>query len=241
MTDGFPIKWRQGEHAVVIGRTGSGKTYLISKLIGLRQFVVFFRTKPDRNKFPDLITTRHAAAMHAMNGQRLLLEPEYKRQAIEGYHMLENAWQHGSWCVVIDELWYAEQQLGLEDYVNRMLTQGRSKDISAVLGVQRPVDISRFALSETKHLFIFQTEGRDLKFSLRDSTTDRIVPAVRSLKQYQFCYYNRESGQLAIGNANSLERVFTSTYRTQAVDTHPAGDHDRSKGTTRARVIGRSG
>jgi len=240
MPDGFPVQWRQGEHCVVIGRTGSGKTYLISKLINLRQFVVFFRTKPDRNKFPNLITVRRAEAMHNLNGQRLMLEPEYKRQAVEGYHALENAWQHGSWCVVIDELWYAEQQLGLEDYVNRMLTQGRSKDISAVLGVQRPVDISRFALSETKHLFIFQTEGRDLKFSLRDSTTDRIVPAVRSLKQYQFVYYNRETGQIAIGNANALERVFTSTYHVGTVDDAPDRAHDPRKGAVKTRVIGRS-
>ncbi len=234
------VTWRQGEHVVIVGRTGSGKTYLINKLIQLRQHIVMFRTKPDKNKFPSLVVTSRADSMHSFNGQRLLLEPDYKRQAIEGYHMLENAWQQGSWCVVIDELWYAEEQLGLTDYVNRMLTQGRSKDISAVLGVQRPVDISRFALSETKHLFIFQTEGRDLKFSLRDSTTDRIVPAVQSLKQYQFVYYNRETGQIAIGDANRLQEVFTSTYRVQPIDAKGSGAQDRRKGSTRTRVIGRA-
>ncbi len=235
-----PVVWRQGEHIGVIGRNGSGKTYLISKLIELRQHVVFFRTKPDTNKFPSLIRVRHAESMLSFNGQRLLLEPEYKRQAIEGYHMLEHAWQQGSWCVVMDEQWYAEHMLALEDYTNRMLTQGRSKDISAILGFQRPVDISRFVMSEVKHLFIFQTEGRDLKFSLRDSTTDKIVPAVRSLQKYQFVYYNRETGQIAIGNANALGQVFTSTYRPQAVDARGGRADDRSKGTARARVIGRS-
>jgi hypothetical protein len=228
-----PILWKQGEHVVVIGRTGSGKTYLISKLIQLRQYVVFFRTKPDKNKFPDLFHTRTADAMRHFNGMRLLLEPDYKRQAVEGYRMLDNAWQDGSWCVVIDELWYAEEQLGLRDYVNRMLTQGRSKDISAVLGVQRPVDISRFALSETKHLFIFQTEGRDLKFTLRDSTTDRIVPAVQSLQRYEFIYYNRETGQIAKGNANRLGQVFTSTYRGQTIDDDRPIRHDQRKGAAR--------
>lgn len=235
-TDGFPIKWRQGEHIAVIGRNGSGKTYLISKLIELRQFVVFFRTKPDKNKFPSLITVRRAEMMRNLNGQRLLLEPEYKRQAVEGYHMLQTAWDHGSWCVVMDEQWYAEHMLALEDYTNRMLTQGRSKDISAVMGFQRPVDISRFAMSETKHLFIFQTEGRDLKFSLRDSTTDRIVPAVRSLQKYQFVYYNRETSQMAIGNANQLDRIFTSTYHVQAIDSKRQGTDNGRKGAVRARL-----
>lgn len=230
-----PVVWKQGEHVVVIGRTGSGKTYLMARLFQLRQYVVFFRTKPDKNKFPDLIPVRRADAMRHFNGMRLMLDPEYKRQAIEGYHMLENAWQDGSWCVGIDELWYAEEQLGLTDYVNRMLTQGRSKDITAVLGVQRPVDISRFALSETKHLFIFQTEGRDLKFSLRDSTTDRIVPAVQSLQRYEFVYYNRETGQIAKGNANRLGQVFTSTFKPETLDGAAARSRIGARGaTTRA-------
>lgn len=236
-----PVVWRQGEHVVVIGRTGSGKTYLLSKLIQLRQYVVFFRTKPDKNKFPNLIVTRRADAMRHFNGMRLLLEPDYRRQAVEGYNMLENAWQDGSWCVVMDELWYAEEQLGLRDYVNRMLTQGRSKDITAVLGVQRPVDISRFALSETKHVFVFQTEGRDLKFTLRDSTTERIVPAVQSLKKYEFIYYNRETGQIMKGNANRLEQVFTSTYRVEPLDGSRGKARIGAREPSTARVIGRSG
>jgi hypothetical protein len=107
-----------------------------------------------------------------------------------------------------------------------------------VLGVQRPVDISRFSLSETKHLFIFQTEGRDLKFSLRDSTTDQIVPAVRSLKQYQFVYYNRENGQIAIGDAKQLHNVFVSTYKPQPVDSDTGGGQDQGKGTAARGVIG---
>lgn len=226
----FPITWKQGEHVVVIGRTGSGKTFLIRTLIELRQYVVFFRTKPDSNKFPTLDLVRRADAMKHWKGERLLLEPDYKRQAVEGYNMLENAWNDGSWTVVVDELWYVEHELGLEPYVVRMLTQGRSKAITAVLGVQRPVDISRFALSETKHLFIFQTEGRDLKFSLRDSTTDAIVPAVRKLRKYEFVYYNRETGQIAIGNAQSLHRIFTSTFNRNAIDRQPPKPQHRARG-----------
>lgn len=225
-----PVVWKQGEHCVIIGRTGSGKTYLMARLFKLRQYVVFFRTKPDKNKFPDLVTVRRAEAMRSFNGMRLMLDPDYQRQAVEGYRMMEYAWQDGSWCVGIDELWYAEEQLGLTDYVNRMLTQGRSKDITAVLGVQRPVDISRFALSETKHIFIFQTEGRDLKFSLRDSTTDRIVPAVQSLGKYEFVYYNRETGEIRKGNANRLEQVFTSTYKPQPLDGSPGRSRISARG-----------
>src|SRR4051812_9363940 len=48
----LPQTWKQGQHVGVVGRTGSGKTYLVSKLVMLRRYVIIFRTKPDTNKFP---------------------------------------------------------------------------------------------------------------------------------------------------------------------------------------------
>lgn len=217
-TNGLPVQWRQGQHVAVVGRTGTGKTYLVSKLVQLRRYVVIFRTKPDNNKFPGFDTVRKASAMDHWRSERLLLEPEYDQQAIEGYRMLDRAWKDGGWTIVIDENWYAEQQLGLKSYIVRLLTQGRSKDISVVVGMQRPVDISRFALSEITHLCTFRCEGRDLKFSLRDSTVDEIVPAVRSLRGHDFVYYNAAKQIISTGNANRLSSIFRITNGTQTVD-----------------------
>lgn len=213
-----PYVWEQGQHAAVVGRTGSGKTFLISKLVALRQYVVILRTKPDKNSFPGFERARRASAMDHFAATRILLEPDYHRQAREGYEMLERAWQDGGWTVVIDENWYAEQQLGLRQYIIRLLTQGRSKDISVVVGMQRPVDISRFALSEITHLFVFRTEGRDLKFSLRDSTSDKIVPAVRALRGHDFVYYNAAKDELTTGNANRLNNTIISRLQPVSLD-----------------------
>lgn len=212
-SDPFPLRWEQGQHIGVVGRTGSGKTYLIARLAQLREYVVILRTKPDKNTFPGFVKVKKAAAMDHHAAKKLLLEPEYRYQAIEGYKMLDKAWMQGGWTVIIDENWYAEQQLGLRDYVIRLLTQGRSKDISVIVGMQRPVDISRFALSEITHLFTFRVEGRDLKFSLRDSTSDEIVPAVRALKGHDFVYYNSAKGAIATGNANRLNAILQTTYQ----------------------------
>lgn len=224
----LPIRWRQGEHVGVVGRTGSGKTYLIAKLVAMRQYVTIFRTKPDRNKFAGFVTVRHASAMDHWRSERLLLEPDYKLQAREGYGMLERAWRDGGWTIAVDENWYAEQ-IGLKPYIIRLLTQGRSKDISVIVGMQRPVDISRFALSEITHLFVFRCEGRDLKFSLRDSTIDAIVPAVRALRGHDFVYYNAAKEIIATGNANKLGQIITSTYKPETLDTAP-GEVDASDG-----------
>ena len=223
----LPVTWRQGQHIGVVGRTGSGKTYLISKLIQLRRYVVVFRTKPDNNKFPGFDIVRHASAMQHWRSERLLLEPEYEQQAIEGYRMLQNAWRDGGWTIIIDENWYAEQVLGLRDHIIKLLTQGRSKDISVVVGMQRPVDISRFSLSEITHLFCFRCEGRDLKFSLRDSTVDEIVPAVRSLRGHDFVYYNAAKEIISTGNANRL----SSTFAMHRLDGHEPIRETAKQGT----------
>ena len=230
----LPIVWKQGEHIGVVGRTGSGKTYLMACLAQMRQYVVILRTKPDKNKFPGFVKVRKADAMRHWRSERLLLEPEYRRQSIEGYNMLEQVWIDGGWTAVIDENWYAEQ-IGLKPYIIRLFTQGRSKNISVVVGMQRPVDISRFALSEITHLFVFRCEGRDLKFSLRDSTVDAIVPAVRSLRGHDFIYYNAAKEIMTTGNANNLASIFTSTYRVQGLDTRPEiSDDDRAGSTVQA-------
>lgn len=230
-SSGLPTVWKQGQHIGVIGRNGTGKTYLISKLVQLRQYVVIFRTKPDNNKFPGFDIVRKASAMEHWRSERLLLEPDYEQQAIEGYRMLDRAWKDGGWTVVIDENWYSEKMLGLRDFIVKLLTQGRSKDISVVVGMQRPVDISRFSLSEITHLFCFRCEGRDLKFSLRDSTVDEIVPAVRGLRGHDFAYYNAATTDITTGNANRLSSIF----RSQRLDPTAANTQAVQQGTVRVR------
>lgn len=235
-----PVVWKPGEHGAFIGRTGSGKTYLIKEIAQLWRYCVVLRTKPDKNTFRGFRTVRTASAMDAWSNEHIVLEPEYRRQAIEGYHMLEKVWQQGAWTCIVDENWYAER-IGLKDYIERGLTQGRSKDITMIVGMQRPVQISRFALSEITHFFVFRCEGRDLKFSLRDALCDEIVPVVRNLKKYEFAYYNSVEGakSIRVGNANALSKLIVSQYRSGGIDTAGTIAHDHATGAAKpAATIG---
>lgn len=203
-----PAVWRVGEHVAAVGDTGTGKTFLISKLVALRNYVVVFRSKPDDIRFPGFKTVRSARAMDDMYDTRILLKPKYEHQMREGYHMLERVWKEGGWTVVIDELWYVEKRLHLGQMVERLLTQGRSKDISVVVGMQRPAQISRFAISQTTHLFTFRVEGRDLA-TIKESTTPRIVEPIQTLPPKHFAYYNRAERYVVTGDAKMLDRVIT--------------------------------
>lgn len=200
-----PFAWLPGEHVSAIGDTGTGKTYLVSKLVRLRQFVVVFKTKPDPDddsKWRGFKRTKSAKTLDDQRYSRILLDPDYSKQAREGYEMLERIWRQGGWTCVIDELWYSER-IGLKPYIERLLTQGRSKGISVVIGQQRPVTTSRFAISQTTHLFCFRVEGRDGK-TIAESTTPRILPVIDSLTGHDFAYYNRARRYVGTGNARAL-------------------------------------
>ncbi len=207
-----PALWRVGEHVAAVGDTGTGKTFLISKLVALRNYVIVFRSKPDDIRFPGFKIARTARAMSDMYETRILLAPKYEHQMREGYAMLERVWKEGGWTVVIDELWYVEKRLRLGQMVERLLTQGRSKDISVIVGMQRPAQISRFAISQTTHLFSFRVEGRDL-MTIKESTTPRIVEPIRTLAGHQFVYYNRKDRYVVTGDAKYLNRVITGRAR----------------------------
>lgn len=208
-TSPLPHTWKVGEHIAAVGDTGTGKTYLVSKLVELRQYVVVLRTKPDDIRFDGFRKARRASAMDDLYETRILLTPEHSHQMREGYEMLERVWQMGGWTVVIDELWYVEKLLRLSPSVERLLTQGRSKGISVIVGMQRPAQVSRFAISQCTHLFTFRVDGRDLQ-TIKEATTPRIVPPVSSLRRYQFAYYHRGERTVAIGNAKTLDRVIVA-------------------------------
>src|SRR4051812_14328842 len=205
----LPTTWKIGQHIAAVGGTGTGKTYLISKLVELRQYVIVLRTKPDDVKFDGFLKARKADALDSLYETRILLTPEHSRQMREGYEMLERVWEMGGWTVVIDELWYLEKLLKLGPLVERLLTQGRSKRISVIVGMQRPAQISRFAISQCTHLFSFRVEGRDLQ-TIKESTTPRIVDPIAGLRGHKFVYYHRGERIVAIGDAKYLDRVIVA-------------------------------
>lgn len=209
-----PVKWKQGEHVIIIGDTGSGKTYLESKILSLRTHVIVLRTKPDDIKFPSFHKvpkiTKIGSQRFNTSGERItrfLLTPKYEEQQIEASRVFEKVWKEGAWCIAIDETYYATQILKLERQMNKLLTQGRSKHISVVCGMQRPAWISRFAMSQATHAFIFRCEGRDLK-ALADSLSPAIIKPVEELREHDFIYFNRATRTVVKGNANNLKEIF---------------------------------
>lgn len=206
----LPVPWRVGEHVFIAGDTGQGKTYLIARLIQLRKYVLFIRTKlQDDTPVPGLVRVTSATAMQELYSTRLLLEPPYKRQYFEVMRALEAVWQMGGWTVVIDEEFYVERKLRIIEPIEMLATQGRSHKITVVIGSQRPSRITRFAIAESTHVFSFRLEGRDV-LTLKEATTPKIVPAIESLSGHRFAYYHRGKRIVATGDARRLNEIIAT-------------------------------
>jgi ABC-type branched-subunit amino acid transport system ATPase component len=210
------VTWGAGEHVAVFGDTGSGKTYLLSRLLPLRPYVIFAQTKADdtvKKEFTAAQGWRTVRTLRDMDiyTDRYVLDPVYSRQRMVIGAALELVWRSGNRCIAMDEEWYAEQQLGLKKYVERLLTQGRSKKITVVCGAQRPVLISRFVTSQCKHVFSFRLEGRDIK-TIQESTTPQ-MEVTKELSRYQFAYFNRATRRVLLGTADNVAEVFREGAR----------------------------
>jgi len=199
--------WKQGEHVVIVGDTGSGKTYLEAKILPMREHVIVLRTKPDDVKFPGFHKVTEVAHLGDIKYKKYLLVPKYDFQQFQLAKAMDLAWKEGGWTIAIDETYYATDILRLGRSINKLLTQGRSKHITVVAGMQRPAWISRFALSQSTHAFIFRCEGRDLT-TLSQSLSPRIVGPVSELTGHDFVYFNRATREITKGNANKLSQIF---------------------------------
>jgi hypothetical protein len=215
-----PFAWRIGEHVTIVGDTGTGKSFLLAKgLLPMREYVVVFLTKRDPRDTALWTRAgyhfiRHAREINDRRFNRFVLQPRYSQQAIEGFRLFERVYRQGRWTIVVDEFLLAER-IGLREQIERVLTQGRSDEITVVVGQQRPVITSRFAISQSTHVISFRVEGRDAK-TLADATTSRILPYVDEdkatpetpvLAEHDFIYYNRARRILVRGNARAFNGI----------------------------------
>lgn len=157
---------------------------------------MILRSKPDDVRY-QARTIRTAAGLDDQRHNALLLAPPYQRQYPEFAAALERVWQQGGWTTYVDELFYADK-LGLRHHVERLLTQGRSKGISLMVGMQRPVAVTRFALSEARHVLTFRLEGRDAK-EIGDATTKAFGALCTSLPSHHFAWYERPQPTAWVG------------------------------------------
>lgn len=173
-----------------MGDTGSGKSTLLASLLLLRSDYIVVRTKPDDVKWQGK-RVRTVKDIDDPRQPYWILEPRHERQYQEIANAYEKTWREEGWCLCIDELFYVDDYLRLGRYTTRAMTQGRSKHLTMVVGMQRPVSVTRFALSQSTHLIVFQQDDRDALTISQAAGGRPLRDAIMSLDRHEFVWYHR--------------------------------------------------
>lgn len=209
---------RPGEHALILGSTGSGKTHLQNSLLHKWPFTVTFETKTDDVTMEKLIRDNgyeQFATWHRLTAKdhprRVIWPPGRNLKTMQDKQKtvfedaMEKIWVEGGrpkekpvgWCVAMDEVWWFANVLGMAKYINIYLQQGRSSGISLFGASQRPNMIPTAFYSQPTHMFFFREKERrnlDRLSELDYGNSTAVKFLVSSLEKFQVLYLNQETG-----------------------------------------------
>jgi hypothetical protein len=202
------IVWRQGEHVLCVGGTGSGKTTLAARMLKRRSHVVVTVSKGTDPTF-----TREYRGYERIEAwpppreymQRVLLWPANKDTARETRenkkrvfrHMFDRVLLHeGGWCISVDEMHYMADTLNLEPEITDLEEQGRSAGISLWGNTQRPAGIGLAPYVNASHGFFYMTQEeydvrRLASMAKRGTTAAELEANIRHLRRHEFVYVDR--------------------------------------------------
>ncbi len=202
----FIEKWEQGEHLVLLGKTGRGKsTAAIDFLEGRREqrhaAVVSFVTKKRDQTNAALVergwhrTTDWPPTYAARKSGKVILWPPYTRASTYPKDVrpvfleaLDEIMEEGNWTLFLDEASYMVQSLKLRTSMDEFFTQSRSNGITLLAGSQRPVWVSRSMLSQ--HTWVACFKIGDSTDALRAGEVlgnkRRYAPVIEALGTHQF-------------------------------------------------------
>lgn len=204
----FAANWEQGQHVMMVGTTGSGKTTVAKQFLPLRSYVVVFGVKSRDDTLDDLMRKGYRRVkewygdMHHI-GRRIVLWPEVKgaRHAVTQRQVFEDAmdsiYRSGGWCLFLDEVSYLSDTLSMDTQLKFMLNQGRSAGISIVAATQRPAWIPVAFYDQSTHLFLWKdNDHKNIKrmSELAGSASKVVFSEVASLKKREVLYLNKDTG-----------------------------------------------
>lgn len=213
---------RPGEHAALIGPTGTGKTTMLMNLLYLAQFVTVFATKPKDETMDRLVRSQGYRKLKrwqsypAVDMPKRVLWPSARSidsretQRVVFKEAFDKIYREGGWTVAIDELWYFINVLKLENEVRTYLLQARSLGISLIVATQRPAFVPLEVYDQSTHLFFWrdndETNLRRLS-GISWRSADLIRSIVSNLESHQVLYINTRTGQMARTRCPALKGV----------------------------------
>lgn len=199
---------KSGQHALIIGKTGSGKSELLKNLalssdcpviiIDSKKDDAFFKLAKDKQKL--LIAKSYEQAVKFLKRKYdfLIIRPsDYEISnptALDNYlYLIYEKTKNVD--IFIDELYQFHNGAGrCGKGLTALLTRGRSQNQSLIGCTQRPAFISHFLYSESTHFFLYRLNLESDKKTVRG-----FIPNLGKdydIEKYFFYYYNSDSEEL---------------------------------------------
>lgn len=202
------LQWKQGQHVMSCGGTGSGKTTLSGELLPRRSLVVVCVSKGMDDIFDGPYFEEYETIPKwppRKNQERVLLRPANAKTiaatATQKQVVFRDAFdtillKTGHWCIDIDETHYMCGRLRLEGEITDLLEQGRSAGISLWNNTQRPAGIPLATYVNSTHGFFFLTqEEYDVqrlgRMANRHTHPKEMMENIRRLDPHEFVYIDK--------------------------------------------------
>jgi hypothetical protein len=222
-SSGFFARWRQGQHVLGVGPTGSGKTVLARTLANTRRYVCVLGTKIHDEEmtayidqgyvrlddWPGDAQLRRIANKHG-GMLPLVLWPKIKsRDDLFRFRSvyakaLDSMLVQGGWTIVADEgLWLSKRNsrsqpgLDLGNHLESIAYTGRSSNVTLIMLVQRPASVPVNTWTNSTHAFIWKLGNtRDMRELASLGTVDpkAVQTALPTLDKHQFLYLPCRAG-----------------------------------------------
>ena len=206
----FMELWEQGQHVIIIGRTGRGKTTFEHAILDARleerdASVVIIETKPRDRTMQRLaregwhVIKRWPPDYAARASRRVILWPPYsvpsRARATTGpviVEALDEIMLEGGWTVCLDEAGYLVETLGLRHVLDEFWQGARTSGICLVAGSQRPVWIARGQVSQGDWAISFVISDEDDRERMAQVMGSRKLwkPEIARLRDHQLLLVN---------------------------------------------------
>lgn len=198
--DAFKRKWKAGQHVLLVGHTGSGKTVAAQDMLMLRKYVVVIATKARDESLDAYIKNGYKKSEEwppGWNMRKIIFwrKPkalgDFRGQQVGIYQVMADIFSRGGWCISFDDLIYVTNTLKLKEPVKMFYTQARSQAISIVANLQRPFWAPLEAISQSTYALVFAArDEHDIRRMAEGLSIPyrELLSAVKELEEYQFIF-----------------------------------------------------
>jgi GTPase SAR1 family protein len=183
----WPLKYKYGDRLCIIGPSGSGKTVLLKTLARQKRNVVVIDTKADKKENWDRVglPTKN---LFGLRGGRYVwtATPDFITNAADQSRTYEALLASGPRVVAIDEAYSTLPTRGLK----LMATQGRGKEVSFLIGMQRPTGAPLYLLTDANFWFIFGLKLKDDRKRVEQAVGDSIDWDTLNREEFSFLIFD---------------------------------------------------